>query len=117
MLRRKIDDCERESAEAIESNYAKSIVYRDENTSHIALLVLTSAKVEPIIKRLDAGGECTPIMLPEGFDGCDHNRSTEETTVALESLDQARGRLGVALNCRNKCVTIGTQQNHALVFF
>ena len=117
MLRREIDDCERERAEAIEPNYTKSIVYRNENASHIALLVLTRAKMKPIIHRRDAAGECIPFVLPEGFDGCDHNRSTEETTVAPESLDQARGRLGVALNCRNKCVAIGTQQNHALVFF
>ena len=117
MLCREIDDCERECAEAIEPNYTKSIVYRDENASHIALLVLTSAKMEPIIQCRDAGGECTPIVLPEGFDGYDHTRSTEETTVVPESLDQTRGRLGFALNCRNKCVAIGTQQNHALVFF
>ena len=51
------------------------------------------------------------FMLPEGFDGCDHNRSTEETAVVPESLDEARSRLGVTLNCRDKCIAIGTQQN------
>jgi hypothetical protein len=70
-----------------------------------------------MIQRRDTAGERTPFVLPEGFDGFDHDRSTEETAVVPESLDEARGRLGVALNSRNKCVAIGAQQNHALVFF
>ena len=56
-------------------------------------------------------------MLPEGFDGRDHNRSTEETAVAPESLDEARGWLGFALDRRKKSVAIRAQQNHALMFF
>jgi len=67
---------------------------------------LAGAKMEPIIQRRDSARERTPIMLPEGLDGCDHFSSTEETAVAPESLDQARGRLGVTLNRSNKCVAI-----------
>jgi hypothetical protein len=117
MLRQQIDDCERECAETIKPDYTKSVVDRNENASHIALLVLASAKMKPIIQRRDTAGERTPFVLPERFDGCDHNRSTEETAVVPESLDEARGWLGVALNRSNKCVAIRAQQNHALMFF
>jgi hypothetical protein len=33
------------------------------------------------------------------------------------SLDEARGRLGLALNRGDECVAIRPQQNHALMFF
>jgi hypothetical protein len=117
LLRRQIEDGQRECAEIIKPDDAQSVVDRNENASHVALFVLASAKTKPIIQRCDTARERTPFVLPERFDGCDHTRSAEETVVAPESLDEALGRLGAALNRRHKRVAIRAEQNHALMFF
>jgi hypothetical protein len=82
VLRRQIGDRERERTETVKTDDPKPFVDCDENAGHIALLVLTRAKTKPIIQRRDTAGERTPFVLPERLNGCDHNRSTEETAVA-----------------------------------
>ena len=69
VLRREINDREREGGEAIEPDHPKPVVDRGENASHIAFLVLPGAKMEPIIQRRDAARESTPVVLAERLDG------------------------------------------------
>jgi hypothetical protein len=117
LLGRQIGDGKRECAETIKACDVQSVVDRNENASHIALFVLAGAKTKPIIQRGDTARERTPFMLTERFDGCDHISSTRETAVAPESLDEAGGRLGAALNRRHERVAIRAEQDHALMFF
>jgi hypothetical protein len=62
------------------------------NTRHIAFLVLSGAKVEPIVERGHTARKCRTVMFTERFDRFDHPRSTEEMAMTLQSLDKARGR-------------------------
>jgi hypothetical protein len=117
MLGRQINDRKRECAEAIEPNYAKLVVNCYENASHIAFLVLPGAKMEPVIQRRDTARKCTPIVLAKRFDRGNHNRSAEQTAMLPESLDEARSRLGFALDCRDKGVAICAHQDYPLMFF
>jgi hypothetical protein len=64
------------------------------NTRHIAFLVLSGAKVEPIVERGHTARKCRTVMFTERFDRFDHPRSTEEMAMTLQSLDKARGWFG-----------------------
>jgi len=117
VLGRKIGDRQRECAETVEANHAESIVDGDENPRHTSFLVLPGAKMDPVIQRRDATRKRTPFVLAERLDGFDHERSIEETAMALEGLDEAWSRFGGAVDRRDKSVAIRAHQNHALMFF
>ena len=51
MFERCVSDGECEGTQAVESDDPASIVDDDENTRHIAFLVLTGTKMEPLIER------------------------------------------------------------------
>jgi len=112
---RQVGDGECEGTQAVETDDPTFIVDGDKNARHITFLVLSSAKVEPIIERGDTARECRAGMLTERYDRFDHPQSTEEMAVTLQSLDQTRGRIGCPADRREKSVAIRSRQDHTLM--
>jgi len=64
---RQIGDGGCEGTQAVETDDPVLIVKGDEDTRHVALLILPSAKTEPIIERGDTAGKGRAVMgLPSG---------------------------------------------------
>ena len=72
MFGRQVGDGECEGTQAVETDDPALIVDGDENTRHIAFLVLPGAKMEPIIERTDTARKNRAVMLAERFDRFDH---------------------------------------------
>ena len=112
---RQVGDGECEGAQAVETDDPTLIVDGDKNTRHITILVLSSAKVEPVVERSHTARKFRAVMLTERFDRFDHPRSAEEMAVALQSLDKTRGRIGCMAYRREESVAIRARQNHTLM--
>ena len=95
MFGRQVGNGECEGTQAVETDDPTLIVDGDKNTRHITILVLSSAKVEPVVERSHPARKFRAVMLTERFDRFDHPRSAEEMAVTLQGLDKTRGRSGV----------------------
>jgi hypothetical protein len=84
---RQVGDGEREGTQAVETDDPALIVDGDENTRHIAFLVLPGTKMEPIIERSQPARECRAVMLAERLDRFDHARSTEKIAMTFQCFD------------------------------
>ncbi len=69
---RQIGDREGEGTQAVETDDPVLIVKGDEDTRHVAFLILPSAQTEPIIERGDTARKRRAVMLAERFDRFDH---------------------------------------------
>src|SRR5664279_2506015 len=112
---RQVGDSECEGTQAVETDDPTFIVDGDKNARHITFLVLSSAKVKPIIERGDTARKCRAVILTERYDRFDHPQSAEEMSMTLQSLDQTRGRIGCPANRRKEGVAIRTRQDHTLM--
>jgi hypothetical protein len=74
----------------------------DENTCHIAFLVLPSAKTEPIIKRSHTARKRRAIMFAKRFDRFDPAQSVKEMAMTLQSLDKTRGWISAPVDRREE---------------
>src|SRR5664280_962653 len=95
--------------------FGRQVGDSDKNARHITFLVLSSAKVKPIIERGDTARKCRAVILTERYDRFDHPQSAEEMSMTLQSLDQTRGRIGCPANRRKEGVAIRTRQDHTLM--
>jgi hypothetical protein len=112
---RQIGDGECEGTQAVKADDPALIIDGDENTCHIAFLVLAGAKAKPIIERSHTARKRRSVVLAERFDRADHARSAEEMTVALQRLHKTRGWIRTPADCREEGGTICARQNHALM--
>jgi len=106
MFGRKVGDGECEGTQAVETDDPALIVDGDENTCHIAFLVLPGAKMEPIIERGDAARKSRAVMLAERLYSFDHARSAEEMSMTLQSLHKTWGWIACPADCRKEGVAI-----------
>ncbi len=107
MFGRQVSDGECERTQTVETDDTALIVDSDENTRHIAFLVLSGAKTEPIVERTDAARKSRAVMLAERLDRFDHARSAKEMSMTLQSLDKTRGWIGCPADCSEEGVAIG----------
>src|SRR5271166_370931 len=103
---RQVGDGECEGTQAVETDDPALIVDGDENTRHIAFLILPGAKTEPIIERSHTARKSRAVMLAERFDRFDHPPSAEEMAMTLQSLDQTWGWVGCPADRREEGVAI-----------
>ena len=115
ILVRQVGDGKCEGTQAVETDDPTLIVDGDKNTRHITFLVLSSAKMEPVVERSHTARKCGAVMLTERFDRFDHPRSAEELAVTLQSLDKTRGRIRCPAYRREESVAIRARQNHTLM--
>lgn len=114
-IRWKFSNGECEGTQAIETDDSTLIVNGDKTAYQITFLVLSSAKVEPIIERGDTARECRAVMLTERDNRFDHPQSVEEMTMTLQRLDQTRRRIGCPADRREESVAIRSRQDHTLM--
>ena len=112
---RQVGDGECEGTQAVETDDPTLIVDGDKDPRYITFLVLSSAKVKPIVKLNHTARKCPAVTLTERFDRFDHPRSAEEMAVTLQSLDKTRGRIGCPADRREESVAIRARQNHTLM--
>src|SRR5712691_2257968 len=91
------------------------IIDRNENTRHIAPLVLAGAKAEPIVEYSKATIETASVVFAKRLDRRDHSRSAEETAVTPQRLDKPRRGFWRTVQRRQECVAIRAGQHHALM--
>jgi hypothetical protein len=115
MFGRQVGDGECEGTQAVEPDDPASIVDGDENTRHIAFLVLTGAKMEPLIERSHPARERRAVMLAERLDRFDHARSTEKIAMTPQCFDKTRRRIRLPADRREEGVAIRSRQHHALM--
>jgi hypothetical protein len=115
VFRRKVGKSKRESTQAIKAYDSVLIVDRDKNTGNITFLVLACPLMEPFIEHCHSTRKPCSVMLAECYDCLDHARSSELLTMALQSIDKARGRIGLAADRCEKCVAIRSRKNHTLM--
>jgi len=107
MFGRQVGDGECERTQTVETDDPALIVDSDENTRHIAFIVLPGAKAEPIIERTDAARKSRAVMLAERLDRFDHAQSAKEMSMTLQSLDKTWGWIRGPADCREEGVAIG----------
>ena len=106
MFGRKVGNRECEGIQTVETDNSALIFDGDENTCHIAFLVLPGAKMEPIIERGNAARKSRAVLLAERLDSFDHARSAEEMSMTLQSLHKTWGWIACPADCREESVAI-----------
>jgi hypothetical protein len=110
---RQVGDGEREGTQAVETDDPALIVDGDENTRHIAFLVLPGTKMEPIIERSQPARECRAVMLAERLDRFDHARSTEKIAMTFQCFDKTHAGEFLYFTQRGSAVHAKALGSHA----
>ena len=126
MFGRHVGDGECEGTQAVEADdpgLTGLIVDGDESPRHVAFLVLSDKKIEPIIELATPHENAVRSRSPSGSIDFDHARSAEKFTMTFQRFDNTtpdqapgdRREEGVAIRSRQHHAMLAEEPPHALM--